>query len=148
MNHIDYGKAMEKKLIAWKSKVHDLTRKVANQWSKNREKTVHDFQDLGMPNIEMSSRIERLKNDRPTELTPQRKNINNGFVDMHGKYVLRPRLSYKGLYWHARSGAVQRQDHGIGRCVMIRYSSKLDKLLLRSFAAVSAEVEIPAIKAE
>ena len=51
-----------------------------------------------MPITEMSSRIEQLKNDRPNELTSQRKNIDNGLVDMHGKYVLRTRLSYTGLY--------------------------------------------------
>jgi hypothetical protein len=89
---------MEMKLIAWKAKMQDLTRKVANRGSKKREKVLHNFQDLSMPITEMSSRIEQLKNDRPNELTPQRKNTDNGLVDMHGIYVLRTRLSYTGLY--------------------------------------------------
>ena len=98
MNTIDYGKSMETKLIAWKAKIYDLTRKVAIRGSKERENVLRSNQDLNMPSTEMSSRIEQLKNERSTEWTPQRKNIDNGFVDMRGKYVLRPRLSWTGLY--------------------------------------------------
>jgi hypothetical protein len=98
MNTIDYGKGMETKLIAWKVKIYDLTRKVARLRSKEGEKVLRNIQDLNMPITEMSSRIEQLKNECPTEWTPQRKNIDNGFVDMRGKYVLRPRLSWTGLY--------------------------------------------------
>jgi hypothetical protein len=39
-----------------------------------------------------------LRNERPTEWTPQRKNIDNGSVDLYGKYVLRLRLSWTALY--------------------------------------------------
>lgn len=98
MNTIDPGKAIETKLVAWKAKMTDLTRKVANRGSKKREKVLHNIQDLNMPITEMSSRIDQLENNRPTEMTPQRKNIDNGFVNMRGKYVLRTRVSWTGLY--------------------------------------------------
>ena len=65
---------------------------------KKIEKALHNNQDLNMPISGMSSRIEQLKNERPTEWTPQMKNIDNGFVEMRDKYVLRPRLSWTGLY--------------------------------------------------
>ena len=98
MNTIDYRKGMATKLIAWKDRMYDFAQKVANRGSKKIEKALHNNQDLNMPISEMSSRIEQLKNERPTEWTPQRKNIDNGFVEMRGKYVLRPRLSWTGLY--------------------------------------------------
>jgi hypothetical protein len=85
-------------LIVWKAKMYDLTRKVARFGSKEEEKVLRKIQGLNMPITEMSSRIEQLKDVLPNEWTPQRKNIDNGFVDMRGKYVLRPRLSWTGLY--------------------------------------------------
>ena len=97
MNTIGYGKGMATTLIAWKAKMYDLTRKVARFGSKEEE-VLRNIQGLNMPITEMSSRIEQLKNVLPTEGTPQRKNIDNGFVDMRSKYVLRPRLSWTGLY--------------------------------------------------
>ena len=98
MNPIDYCKGMETKLIAWKAKMYDLTRKIANRGSEEREKVLHNIQDLNMPITEMSSLTEQLKNVLPTEWTPQRKNIDNGSVEIRSKYVLRPRLSWTGLY--------------------------------------------------
>ena len=38
MNTIDYRNSMEKRLIAWKAKMNDLTRKVAIHGSKERER--------------------------------------------------------------------------------------------------------------
>jgi hypothetical protein len=97
MNTIDYGKGMATTLIAWKAKIYDLTRKVARFGSKE-EKVLRNIQDRNLRVTEMSSRIEPLKNVLPTEWTPQRKNIDKGLVEMRGKYVLRPRLSWTGLY--------------------------------------------------
>ena len=37
MNTINYCKGMKTKLIAWKAKMYDLTRKVAIRGSKERE---------------------------------------------------------------------------------------------------------------
>ena len=98
MDSIDYGKGIKTKLIAWKAKMHDLTRKVARRGSKENEKVLRNNQELNMPITEMSSRIAQLKNECRTEWTPQGKIIDNGFVDNPGKYVLRPRLSWTGLY--------------------------------------------------
>ena len=98
MNTINYGKGMATTFIAWKDKIYDLTRKAARFGTKEEEKVLRNIQGLNIPTTEMSSRIEQLKNVFPTEWTPQRKNIDNGLVDMRGKYVLRPRLSWTGLY--------------------------------------------------
>jgi|APHig6443717497_1056834.scaffolds.fasta_scaffold447046_2 hypothetical protein len=98
MNTIDYGEGLKTKLIACKAKMDDLIQKVAIRGSKRSEKVLHKNQDLKMPIVKMSSRIEQFSNERPTEWASQMKNIDNGFVDMRGKYVLRPRLSWTGLY--------------------------------------------------
>jgi len=86
MNAIDYCKGMEMELTAWKAKMYDLTRKVESLGSKEREKVLPNIQDLNMLITDMSSRIEQLKNECPTEWAPQKKDIDSGHVDMRGKY--------------------------------------------------------------
>jgi len=98
MNTIDYGEGLKTKLIAWKAKMDDLIQKVAIRGSNESEKVLRKNQDLKVPNSKMSSRIEQFNNERPTEWASQMKNIDNGFVELRGKYVLRPRLSWTGLY--------------------------------------------------
>jgi hypothetical protein len=98
MNSSDYGRGMETKLTTWKSKMYDLTRKIAWRGSKEKEKVLRNNQDLNMPITEMSSRIEHFNNERRTEGASQMKNIDNGFANMRGKYVLRTRPSWTGLY--------------------------------------------------
>ena len=98
MGSIEYGRGMKTKLFAWKAKMDDLIQKVAIRGSKESEKALRKNQDLEMPISEMSSRIEQLNSERPKERASQTKNIDNGLVDMRGKYVLRPRLSWTGLY--------------------------------------------------
>ena len=75
----------------------DLIQKVAIRGSKESEKVLRKNQDLKMPNSEMSSRTEQLKNDRPNEWASLKTN-DNPSVDIRGNYVLRPRLSWTGLY--------------------------------------------------
>ena len=96
MTIVDQGEGLKTKLIAWKAKMDDLIQKVVIRGSK--EKVLRKNQDLKMPSSEMSSRIERFNGERPTEWASQTKNIDNGLGDMRGKYVLRPRLSWTGLY--------------------------------------------------
>ena len=96
MNVIDYCKGMEMELIAWKAKLYDLTRKVESLGSKEREKVLPNIQDLNMLVTDMSSRIEQLKNECPTEWTPQKKDIDAGHIDMRSKYE--QTLDYIGKY--------------------------------------------------
>lgn len=98
MGSIDYGKGMKTKWIACKAKIYDLTRKVARRGSKENEEVLRNNQELNMPITEIPSRIAQLKNECRTEWTSQRKIIDNGFVANPGKYVLRPRISWTGLY--------------------------------------------------
>jgi hypothetical protein len=96
MNVVDYCKGMEMELIAWKAKMYDLTRKVESLGSKEREKVLPNIQDLNMLITDMSARIDQLKNECPTEWTPQKKDIDKGSVDMRGKYE--QTMDYIGKY--------------------------------------------------
>ncbi len=98
MNPFDYGKGVKTKLIAWKAKMDDLTRRVAKRESKEKEKTLGNSRELTMPIREMSTGIEPLNKEPPAEWTSKMKTLDNGFADMRGRYVLRPRLSWTGLY--------------------------------------------------
>ena len=98
MNSIDYRKGMKTKLIGWKAKMNDLTRKVSGRGSKERRKVLRNIQDVYMPIREMPSRTEPLKNERPNERASLMKTIDNPSIDLRGNYVRRPRLSWTGLY--------------------------------------------------
>jgi len=97
MNTIDHDEGLKTKLIAWKAKMDDLIQKVAIRGPKESEKVLRKNQDLKMPNSEMSSPTEQHKNDRPNEWASL-KTIDSPSVDIRGNYVLRPRLSWTGLY--------------------------------------------------
>jgi hypothetical protein len=89
-------KGMEMEIIEWKAKLFDLNRKVERLGHK--EKVLRNIQDRNLCVTEMASRIEPLKNECPAEWSPQKKDIDNGSVDMRGKYVRRSRLSSTGVY--------------------------------------------------
>ncbi len=96
MNVIDYCKGMEMELTAWKAKMYDLTRKVESLGSKEREKILQNVQDLNILLADMQARIEQLRNECPTEWSPQKKEIDKGTVDMRGKYE--ETLNYIGKF--------------------------------------------------
>ena len=98
MDPIDHGVGMKTKFIAWKAKMDDLVQKAATRGSKESEIALRKNQDLKMRISEMSSRIEQYNSERTTEWASQMKSSDNGLVDMRGKYVLRPRLSWTNLY--------------------------------------------------
>jgi hypothetical protein len=91
-------KGMKMEIIAWKAKMFDLTRKVECLGPEERDKVMHNNQDRNIRINRMSSRIEPLKNESPAEWTPQKKDIDNGCVDMRGKYMRRSRFSWTGVY--------------------------------------------------
>jgi predicted nuclease with TOPRIM domain len=86
MNVKDYCNGVEIELTAWKAKLYDLTRKVDKLGSKEREKVLQNIEDLHILVTEMGDRIEQLKNECPTEWSPQKKDIDGAIVDMRGKY--------------------------------------------------------------
>ena len=82
----DYCKSMETELTAWKAKLYDVMRKVDRLGSAEKEKTLPNIEDLHMLLEEMTDRIEKLKTECPSDWSPVKKEIEEGSVDMRGKY--------------------------------------------------------------
>ena len=82
----DYCKGMETEMTAWKAKLYDVMRKVDNLGTAEREKVLPNIEDLHMLLEEMSDRVEKLKTECPSDWSPEKTEIEEGSVDMRGKY--------------------------------------------------------------
>jgi predicted nuclease with TOPRIM domain len=82
----DYCKGMETEMTAWKAKLYDVMRKVDSLGSADKEKILPNVEDLHMFLEEMTDRIEKLKTECPSDWSPDKKEIEEGSVDMRGKY--------------------------------------------------------------
>jgi len=82
----DYCKGMETEMTAWKAKLYDVMRKVDSLGSAEKEKILPNVEDLHMFLEEMTDRIERLKTECPSDWSPDKKEIEEGSIDMRGKY--------------------------------------------------------------
>ena len=81
-----YCKSMESEVTAWKAKLYDVTRKVDQLGTAERDKVLPNVEDLHMLLQEMSDRVENLKTECPSDWSPLKKEIEEGGIDMRGKY--------------------------------------------------------------
>ena len=86
MDVIDFCKSMETEMTAWKAKLYDVMRKVDNLGTAEKEKVLPNIEDLHMFLEEMSDRVEKLKTECPSDWSPMKKDIEEGSIDMRGKY--------------------------------------------------------------
>ena len=86
MDVMDYCKSMETEMTAWKAKLYDTMRKIDKLGTSEREKVLPNIEDLHILLEEMEERVSQLKNECPTEWSPEKKEIDDGVVDMRGKY--------------------------------------------------------------
>jgi predicted nuclease with TOPRIM domain len=77
---------MENEMTAWKAKLYDAMRKVDKLGSAERQKMLANIEDLHMLLEEMSGRVEQLRTECPSDWSPMKKDIEQGTVDMRGKY--------------------------------------------------------------
>jgi len=82
----DYCNGMETEMTAWKAKLYDVMRKVDTLGSAEKEKILPNIEDLHMFLEEMTDRIEKLKTECPSDWSPDKKEIEEGSIDMRGKY--------------------------------------------------------------
>lgn len=82
----DYCKSMETEMTAWKAKLYDVTRKVDKLGSADKEKILPNIEDLHMLLQEMSDRVEKLETECPSDWSPIKNEIDEGNIDMRGKY--------------------------------------------------------------
>jgi len=86
MNVQDYCKSMETEMTAWKAKLYDVIRKIDKLGTAEREKVLPNIEDLHIFLEEMSERVEKLKTECPSDWSPIKKDIEEGHIDMRGKY--------------------------------------------------------------
>jgi hypothetical protein len=86
MDVIDYCKGIETEMTAWKAKLYDVMRKVDKLGTAEKEKILPNVTDLHMLLEEMEERVEKLKTECPTDWSPMKTEIDEGTVDMRGKY--------------------------------------------------------------
>jgi hypothetical protein len=86
MDVMDYCKSMETEMTAWKAKLYDAMRKIDKLGSADREKMLPNIEDLNILLEEMEGRVGQLKNECPSEWSPEKTDIDNGVIDMRGKY--------------------------------------------------------------
>lgn len=86
MDVTDYCKNMEMEMTTWKAKLYDVTRKVDKLGSAEKEKILANVEDLHMLLEEMSDRVEKLRTECPSDWSPIKNEIDEGSIDMRGKY--------------------------------------------------------------
>ena len=86
MDVLDYCKGMESEMTAWKAKLYDVMRKVDKLGSAEKENILPNITDLHMLLEEMEDRVENLKTECPSDWSPVKTEIEDGYVDMRGKY--------------------------------------------------------------
>jgi predicted nuclease with TOPRIM domain len=82
----DFCKGMEAEMTAWKAKLYDVMRKIDKLGSAEKEKVLPNIEDLHMFLEEMTDRVETLKTECPSDWSPMKKDIDEGTIDMRGKY--------------------------------------------------------------
>ncbi len=82
----DFCQAIESEMTAWKAKLYDAMRKVDKLGTTQKEKMLMNIQDLNMLLDEMSTRIEQLRTECPSDWSPIKKELDQGSIDMRSKY--------------------------------------------------------------
>lgn len=82
----DFCTGMEMELTAWKAKIFDAIRHADRLGSADKEKAMAGINNIKMLLTDMETKIEQLKTECPSEWSPQKKEIDEGSIDMRAKY--------------------------------------------------------------
>jgi predicted nuclease with TOPRIM domain len=82
----DFCQGMETEMTAWKAKLYDVMRKVDKLGTSEREKMLPNIEDLHMLLEDMQNRVEQLRTECPADWSPIKKEVEQGTIDMRGKY--------------------------------------------------------------
>ncbi len=82
----DFCSAMESEMTSWKAKLYDAMRKIEKLGSAEKEKVLMNIQDLNILMDDMSNRVEQLRTECPSDWSPIKKDLEQGSMDMRGKY--------------------------------------------------------------
>jgi len=82
----DYCSGMESELTAWKAKILDVAVRADKLGTAEKQRVWESFNDLKMIVADLESKIDQLRNECPTEWSPQKSQIEDATVDMRSKY--------------------------------------------------------------
>ena len=82
----DFCSAMESEMTSWKAKMYDAMRKIDKFGTAEKEKLLMNIQDLNILMDEMAQRVNQLRTECPSDWSPIKKELEQGTVDMRGKY--------------------------------------------------------------
>ncbi|HSM74579.1 MAG TPA: hypothetical protein VK852_08090 [Desulfobacterales bacterium] len=82
----DYCSGLESEMTAWKAKLYDLTRKVDQLGTKEKEKALANVQDLHILLAEMSDRVQQLRTECPSDFGTEKKQLEQASIDMRSKF--------------------------------------------------------------
>jgi hypothetical protein len=82
----DFCQAMESEITSWKAKLYDVMRKIEKLGTAERQKMLGNIQDLNIFLDDMNARVAQLRNECPADWSPIKKEVEQGVVDMRGKY--------------------------------------------------------------
>jgi hypothetical protein len=77
---------MESEMTSWKAKMYDAMRKIDKLGTAEKEKMLMNIQDLNMIMDDMANRVGQLRTECPSEWSPIKKEVEQGSIDMRGKY--------------------------------------------------------------
>jgi len=92
----DYCKSMETEMTAWKAKLYDVMRKIDKLGTAEKEKVLPNVEDLHMLLEDMSDRVQKLRTECPAEWSPEKNDIDQGSINMRGKFE--ETMEYIGKY--------------------------------------------------
>jgi hypothetical protein len=82
----DFCSAMESEMTSWKAKLYDVMRKIDKLGTAEKEKMLMNVQDLNIFLDDMTRRVEQLRTECPSDWSPIKKELEEGSIDMRGKY--------------------------------------------------------------
>ena len=82
----DFCSSMEIELTAWKAKLFDSICKADRLGSADKDKAMTSINDIKIIVSDMEAKIHELKTECPSEWSPQKKDIDEGTVDLRSKY--------------------------------------------------------------
>lgn len=86
MDAQDFCKGMEIELTSWKAKLFDAICRADKLGSADKDKAMANINDIKIIVADMEGKISQLKTECPSEWSPQKKEIEDGTLDMRSKY--------------------------------------------------------------
>ncbi len=82
----DFCNGMEAELVSWKAKLFDVVSRADKLGTAEKEKVWANFNDMKILIQDLEDKVAQLKNECPSEWSPQKKQIDDAHVDMRSKY--------------------------------------------------------------